>query len=91
MYVYISHNNDIEHAEEMFRKLNAQRKEDAFLCGELFLKGLKGYLMHSDIIERKEDLICLCDKLIVASDMDGDVLEELHFADKLGMEVEYLD
>lgn len=91
MYIYVSHNEDVEQAKDTFRRLNAKHKDDAFICGELIYQPLKGYLMHSELIERKKDLICICDKMIVASDMDGDVLEELQFADKLGMEVEYIE
>ena len=69
-------------------------RENTYICPLLAFSHLQyGEIGYDEEIEACIDLLCVSDKLIVASDFVGSrgVCREIDFANLVGMEVEYLE
>lgn len=97
MIIYVSHkfgNNpeNLERAKKITHDLQISDMENTYICPLLALSHLEykevGYDEEMQICI---DLLSVCDKLIVASDLSRGVCKEVDFANLVGMEVEWLE
>ena len=66
--------------------------ENTYICPLLALSHLKyNEVGYDNELEACIDLLSVCDKLIVASDISKGVARQIDFANLVGMEVEYLE
>ena len=66
--------------------------ENCYICPLLAFSHLGyGEIGYEEEMQLCEDLIVLCDKLIVASDLSEGVEREINLAEKCNMEIEYLE
>ena len=94
MVYYVSHQylyskENIEKAKEIVGDLQRNDLENVYVCPLLLFGHLNGEIAFNDEIELRKDIFSVCDKLIVASDIDQIVDAEIEFAHLIGMEVEY--
>lgn len=66
--------------------------ENCYICPLLAFSHLTyGEIGYEEEMQLCEDLLILCDKLIVASDLSEGVEREITLAEKCDMEIEYLE
>ena len=97
MMYYVAHANggnpeNIERAKKITHDLQVNDLENCYICPLLAFSHL-GYneVGHEEEMALCEDLLVLCDKLIVASDLSDGVEREIDLAEKCDMEIEYLE
>ena len=96
MMYYISHEfggkpENLERAKRITHDLQIKDTENCYICPLLAFS----YLVYNEIGYEEEmalceDLLTVCDKLIVASDVSEGVKREISLAEKCKMEIEYL-
>ena len=96
MMYYISHKfggkpENLERAKRITHDLQIKDTENCYICPLLAFS----YLVYNEIGYEEEmalceDLLTVCDKLIVASDVSEGVKREISLAEKCKMEIEYL-
>ena len=97
MLVYVSHcfggdMANLERAKKITHDLQVADLENTYICPLLALSHLEyGEIGYEAEMENCLDLLSVCDKLIVASDISKGVAREIDFANLVGMEVEYLE
>ena len=97
MIVYVSHiyqgkPENLERAKKITHDLQVADLENTYICPLLALSHLSyGEIGYEAEIEACLDILSVCDKLIVASDLSKGVCREIDFANLVGMEVEYLE
>lgn len=97
MIVYVSHEfggkpENLEHAKKITHDLQVADLENTYICPLLALSHLQyDEIGYDNELEACIDLLSVCDKLIVASDISKGVAREIDFAKLVGMEVEYLE
>lgn len=97
MIVYVSHifqgkQENIERAKKITHDLQVADLENTYICPLLTFSHLQyGEIGYDAEIESCLDLLSVCDKLIVASDISKGVAKEIDFANLVNMEVEYLE
>lgn len=97
MLIYVGHcfggkAENIEKAKKITHDLQVNDLENTYICPLLALSHLEyGEIGYKDEIELCIDLLSVCDKLIVASDLSEGVRKEVDFANKVNMEVEYIE
>ena len=95
--VYIAHRyggdmNNLERAKKITHDLQANDLENCYICPLLAFSHLAyGEIGYEEEMQLCEDLLILCDKLIVASDLSEGVEREITLAEKCNMEIEYLE
>lgn len=96
MVFYVSHSyndeTDIEKAQNIVHDLQVNDLENCYICPLLNFSNI-GY-REIDYEERMNlhlDLLSLCDRLIVASNISESVQREIEFAELVEMEVEYFE
>ena len=97
--IYVSHAyggnvENLERAKKITRNLQVKDLENCYICPLLTFSHLGyGEIGYEEEMQLCEDLLVLCDKLIVASDFlaSKGVKKEIDFANLVGMEVEYLE
>lgn len=97
MIIYVSHifqgkPENAERARQITHDLQVKDIENTYICPILALS----HLSYNEIgfdkeIENCIDLLSVCDKMIVASEISNGVAREIDFANEVGMEVEYLE
>jgi hypothetical protein len=97
MLVYVSHKYqgkeiNLQKAKQITHALQINDLENVYICPLLTLS----HMAYNEIGYDEEmalciDILSVCDKMIVASDISKGVKEEIEFAEMVGMEVEYLD
>lgn len=97
MTVYVAHRyggdiNNLERAKKITHDLQVKDLENCYICPLVAFS----HLMYNEIgyeeeMQLCEDLLVLCDKLIVASDLSEGVEREITLAEKCNMEIEYLE
>ena len=97
MMYYVSHifqgkPENLERAKKITHDLQIKDTENCYICPLLAFS----YLWYNEIGYEEEmalceDLLILCDKLIVASDVSEGVKREIELAEKCKMEIEYLE
>ena len=97
MTIYVSHAyggkiENLERAKKITHDLQVNDLENSYICPLLAFSHL-GYneVGYEEEIALCEDLLVLCDKLIVASDLSDGVEREIDLAEKCDMEIEYLE
>ena len=97
MTIYVSHifqgkPENLERAKKITHDLQANDLENCYICPLLAFSHL-GYneIGYEEEMALCEDLIVLCDKLVVASDLSRGVEREITLAEKCDMEIEYLE
>ena len=97
MLYYIAHAHggnaaNIEKAKKITHDLQINDTENTYVCPLLAFSHLKyGEIEFDTEMELCLDLLTVCDKLIVASNITKGVRQEIEFAERVGMEVEYID
>lgn len=97
MTIYVSHAysgkiENLERAKKITHDLQVNDLENCYICPLLAFSHL-GYneIGYEEEMALCEDLLVLCDKLIVASDLSDGVEREIDLAEKCDMEIEYLE
>ena len=95
--IYVSHAyggkiENLERAKKITHDLQVKDLENCYICPLLAFSHL-GYneIGYEEEMQLCEDLLTICDKLIVASDLSKGVCREIDFANLVGMEVQYLE
>ena len=97
MMVYVSHRYDgkyetTDNARRILKRLQAEYPTDCFICPIFAFSHLGNKEMtFEQRRELRRDLISVFDYMIVASDEDEYVIEDIEFANLIGMEVEYIE
>ena len=97
MTIYVSHafqgkQENLERAKKITHDLQVKDIENCYICPLLTLSHLGyGEIGYEEEMQLCEDLLVLCDKLIVASDLSKGVEREITLAEKCTMEIEYLE
>ena len=96
MMYYISHKfggkpENLKRAKRITHDLQIKDTENCYICPLLAFSYL-GYneIGYEEEVALCEDLLTVCDKLIVASDVSEGVKREIDLAEKCKMEIEYL-
>jgi hypothetical protein len=97
MTIYVSHTyggkiENLERAKKITHDLQVNDLENCYICPLLAFSHL-GYneIGYEQEMALCEDLLVLCDKLVVASDLSEGVEREITLAEKCNMEIEYLE
>ena len=96
MMYYVSHKfggkpENLERAKKITHDLQIKDTENCYICPLLAFSYL-GYneIGYEEEMALCEDLLTVCDKLVVASDVSEGVKREISLAEKCKMEIEYL-
>lgn len=95
--IYVSHtfqgkSENLERAKKITHDLQINDTTNCYICPLLAFSHL-GYneIGYEEEMQLCEDLLVLCDKLIVASELSKGVEREIALAEKCKMEIEYLE
>ena len=97
MLFYVAHQyggnpENLERANRIVHDLQVSDLENSYICPLLLFSHLKyGEIGYDAEMELCLDILSICDKLIVASDISKGVASEIDFAKLVNMEVEYLE
>lgn len=97
MTIYVSHCyggkiENLERAKKITHDLQVNDFENCYICPLLAFSHLGyGEIGYEEEMQLCEDLLVLCDKLVVASDLSKGVEREITLAEKCNMEIEYLE
>ena len=95
--IYVSHAyggkiENLERAKKITHDLQVKDLENCYICPLLAFShlayGEEGYEQEMALCE---DLLTICDKIIVASELSEGVNREIDLAEKCNMEIEYLE
>ena len=97
MMIYVSHcfggkTENLERAKKITHDLQINDTENCYICPLLAFS----YLGYNEIgyegeMALCEDLLTVCDKIIVASELSEGVEREISLGEKCNMEIEYLE
>lgn len=97
MTIYVSHcycgkPENFERAKKITHDLQINDTENCYICPLLALSHL-GYneIGYEEEMALCLDLMTVCDKIIVASELSEGVNREIDLAEKCNMEIEYLE
>ena len=81
-----------ERAERITHDLQVNDTENCYICPLMVFSNL-GYdeIPYDVSMDLCIDILSVCDKLIVASEVSEGVRREIEFAEMVGMEVQYLE
>ena len=97
MLIYVAHSyggkaENLERAKQITHDLQVADLENSYVCPLLLFSHLQyneiGYEAEMDLCL---DVLSVCDKLLVASEISKGVAQEIDFAKLVGMEVEHLE
>ena len=97
MLFYIAHKHggrpeNIERARQITHDLQVKDLDNSYICPLLLFSHLRyGEIGYDAEMELCLDILSVCDKLIVASDITKGVAKEIDFANLVGMEVQYIE
>lgn len=97
MLIYVAHKyggnlQNMERAKKITHDLQVNDLENSYICPLLALSHLQyGEIGFEPEMDLCLDILSICDKLIVSSDLSKGVCKEIDFANLVGMEVEYLE
>ena len=97
MLFYIAHKHggkseNIERARQITHDLQVKDLDNSYICPLLLFSHLRyGEIGYDAEMELCLDILSVCDKLIVASDISKGVAKEIDFANLVGMEVEFIE
>lgn len=96
MLIYVSHcyggnPKNLERAKDMTHALQIADLDNTYICPLLALSHIGyGEIGYAAEMEACIDLLSVCDKMIVASDISEGVHKEMDFAQLVGMEVKHI-
>ena len=97
MVIYVAHEyqgkrENIERAKRITHDLQIKDLENTYICPLLAFSHL-GYreIGFDEEMDLCIDILSICDKLIVASDISHGVSKEIDFANMVGLEVEFIE
>lgn len=83
---------NLERAKKITHDLQVKDTQNTYICSLMALSHMEyGELDFDTELEICKDMLMVCDKLIVASEMSRGVQIEVDFANLVGMEIEYLE
>ena len=89
---YWANPENFERAKKITHTLQVKDLENCYICPLLAFSHLAyGEIGYEEEMQLCEDLLILCDKLIVASDLSNGVKREITLAEKCNMEIEYIE
>ena len=94
---YVAHKyganlENLERAKKITHDLQVNDLNNTYICPLIAFSHLQyDEIGYDNELEACIDLLSVCDKLIVASDISKGVAREIDFANLVGMEVEYLE
>lgn len=94
---YVAHRfggdtKNLERAKKITHDLQLKDLGNTYICPLLALSHLEyGEVGYEAEMENCLDLLSVCDKIIVASELSKGVSKEIDFANLVNMEVEYLE
>ena len=97
MVIYVAHCYggkvaNFQRARKITKELQEKDIDNCYVCPLLTFAHLQyGSIGFDEEMKLCIDLLSVCDKLIVASDLSKGVEMEIDFANKVGMEVEFLE
>jgi hypothetical protein len=97
MVFYIAHcyggkPENIERAKKIAHDLQKKDLANTYICPLMAFSHLEyGEIGYDEEMELCLDILSLCDKLIVASEVSKGVEKEIAFAELIELEVEYLE
>lgn len=97
MLFYVAHKyggdpKNLERAKRITHDLQVSDLENSYICPLMLFSHLRyGEIGYDAEMELCYDILSICDKLIVASDISEGVEHEIDFANLVNMEVEYLE
>ena len=97
MLIFVSHCyggnvENIEKAKKITHDLQINDIDNTYICPLLALSHIEyGEIGYNEELEICLDLLSVCDKMIVASDLSKGVCKEIDFCNLIGMEVEFLE
>lgn len=97
MLIYVAHcygskKENFERAKKITHDLQVKDLNNTYICPLLVFSHLKyGEIGFEAEMENCIDILSVCDKLIVASEISKGVSIEIEFAKNVKMEVEYLE
>lgn len=95
--IYVSHKYggfpyNLSRAREVVHDLQIKDTENVYICPLLVFSAIEyGEMDKEEQMLLCEDLLCCCDKLIIASEVTDTVQREIDLAKRLGMEVVRLE
>ena len=95
--IYVSHAyggnvENLERAKKITHDLQINDLENCYICPLLAFSHLRYNEMgYEEEMQLCEDLLVLCDKLVVASNLSKGVEREVTLAEKCNMEIEYIE
>ena len=95
--IYVAHKygnkaENLERAKKITHDLQVNDTENTYICPLLVFSHLQyGEIGFEAEMENCIDILSVCDKLIVASELSKGVAIEIDFANNVNMEVEYLE
>lgn len=97
MLIYISHKfggdfSNLLQAKQITHDLQIADPENCYICPLIAFSYLNyGEMSYDAEMELCIDLLSVCDKLLITSEISEGVQREIDFANLVGMEVEYLE
>ena len=97
MVFYVAHayggeEKNIKSAKKITHDLQINDLENTYICPLLAFSQLEyGEIGYNEEMDLCLDILSICDKLIVASEVSKGVVMEIDFANSVNMEVEYLE
>lgn len=97
MIFYVAHRyggdpKNLERAKQITHDLQIKDTENTYICPLLTFSHLRyGELSYEAEMELCKDVLCVCDKLIVASELSRGVEEEVDLCNRIGMEILWLE
>lgn len=97
MTIYVSHcfggdAKNVERARKITHDLQVNDLKNCYICPLMAFSHLEyGEIGYDAEMELCLDLLTVCDKLIVASELSKGVEIEIELAEKCDMEIEYLE
>lgn len=97
MVFYVAHayggeEKNIKSAKKITHDLQINDLENTYICPLLAFSQLEyGEIGYNEEMDLCLDILSICDKLIVASEVSKGVGMEIDFANSVNMEVEYLE
>ena len=97
MLIYVAHQyggktKNLERAKQITHDLQVADLDNSYICPLLLFSHLRyNEIGYEAEMELCLDVLSVCDKLIVTSDISKGVAQEIEFANLVGMEVEHLE
>lgn len=96
MLIYVAHmggsEDNVNRAKSITKNLAVFDTSNTYICPLLAFSHLSdGDIGKFEEIEQHKDLLCVCDMVMIASEVTDDMREELELAEKLHMEVVFYE